>query len=79
VRALLPGFPTSAKSNYGRGDWEMAGKLLPYHRFTDFVADWEEPTKWRKELKSLNYEYEKHDTHTDPLCIDAEALRVARY
>jgi hypothetical protein len=52
---------------------EMAGKLLPYHRFTDFVADSEEPTKWRKELQSLGYEYEKHDPDTDPLCIEAEA------
>ena len=24
---------------------EMARELLPYHRFIDFVADWEEPTK----------------------------------
>jgi hypothetical protein len=52
---------------------ELARELLPYHRFIDFVADWEEPTKWRKELKSLNYEYEKHDTDGDPLCIAADA------
>jgi hypothetical protein len=52
---------------------EIARKLMPERRFTEFVADWEEPTKWRKELKSLNYEYEKHDTHTDLLCIEAEA------
>jgi hypothetical protein len=51
----------------------MASKLLPYHRFTDFVAGSEEPTKWRKELQSLGYEYEKHDPDTDPLCIEAEA------
>jgi hypothetical protein len=52
---------------------EMARKLMPERRFTHFVADWEDPTKYRKELKSLNYEYEQHDTHTDPLCIEAEA------
>jgi hypothetical protein len=52
---------------------ELARELLPARQFIDFVADWEEPSKWRKELKSLNYEYEKHDTHTDLLCIEAEA------
>jgi hypothetical protein len=52
---------------------EMARKLMPERRFIEFVADWEEPTKYREELKSLNYEYEKHDTHTDPLCVEAEA------
>jgi hypothetical protein len=52
---------------------QMAGELLPYLRFTDFVADWEEPTKYREELKALKYEYEEHDSGTDPLCIKAEA------
>jgi hypothetical protein len=52
---------------------EMARALLPDRRLIDFVADWEDPTKWRKELKSLNYEYEKHDTDSDPLCMEAEA------
>jgi hypothetical protein len=52
---------------------EMARELLPYYRFVDFVAEWSEPTKYREELKSFNYEYEEHDTHTDPLCVEAEA------
>ncbi len=52
---------------------ELARELLPYHRFIDYVADYEDPTKWRKELKSLNCEYEKHDTDDDPLCIAADA------
>jgi hypothetical protein len=37
------------------------------------VAEWENPTKWTKELKDLGYEYEKHDEDHDPLCIAAEA------
>jgi hypothetical protein len=52
---------------------QMAVELLPYHRFADFVADREEPTKYREELKSLKYEYEAHATRTDPLCIEAKA------
>jgi hypothetical protein len=38
-----------------------------------FVAEWENPTKWPKELKSLGYRFEKHNDHHDPLCIAAEA------
>ena len=52
---------------------EMARGLLPYYRFVDFVAEWSEPTKYREELKSLNYECEEHDTDTDSLCVEAEA------
>ncbi len=53
---------------------EMARELLPYDRFINFVVDWEEPTKWPKELKSLNYEFERHDADIDPLCINAQAI-----
>jgi hypothetical protein len=51
---------------------KLATELLP-HRFADFVADWEDPRKWRKELRLLDYKLEKHDRHDDPLCIAAEA------
>ena len=52
---------------------EMARELLG-PRFIDFVAEWSDPTKYRKELKSINYEYVKHDSDTDPLCIEAEVM-----
>ena len=38
-----------------------------------FVEEWENPTKWPKELKSLGYRFEKHNEDHDPLCISAEA------
>jgi len=38
-----------------------------------FVTEWENPTKWPKELKSFGYRFEKHNEDHDPLCIDAEA------
>ena len=69
--AWLPLLPRNRIAGGAIG--KMAGELLPYHRFTDFVADWEQPTKWREELEALGYEYEKHDTDTDPLRKDAEA------
>lgn len=63
---------------HGRGQFtggtigEIARELLP-HRFIDFVAEWEDPAEWVKELKALNYEFEKHDTDADPLCMTAAA------
>ena len=32
------------------------------------VAEWENPTRWAKELKLLGFQYEKHNTIDDPLC-----------
>jgi len=43
-------------------------------RIVEFVADWENPTRWPKELKELGYEYEQHDRDDDPLCIAAETV-----
>jgi hypothetical protein len=51
---------------------EIAHKLFP-ERFVDFVAEWEDPIKWPKELKALNYEFENHDSGSDPLCVAAQA------
>jgi hypothetical protein len=41
-------------------------------RITEFVAEWENPTRWPKDLNALDYKYEKHDTDDDPLCMAAE-------
>ena len=38
-----------------------------------FVTEWENPTKWANELKSLGYRFEKHNEDHDALCIAAEA------
>ncbi len=65
-------FPLRWRSQFtGGAIGTIARELLP-NRFTDFVAEWEEPSKWIKELKTLNYEFEKHDRESDPLCIKAE-------
>ncbi len=52
---------------------EELSRELSYHRFVDFVAEWEDPVKWSRELKLLNYKYERHDADGDPLVIAAEA------
>jgi hypothetical protein len=51
---------------------QLARELLTY-RFIDFVADWGNPTKWRREFKLINYRYEKHDEAHDPICMAADA------
>jgi hypothetical protein len=45
-------------------------------RFIDFIKDWEDPTKWAKELKPLGYKFERHERNGDPLRVAAE--RAAR-
>jgi hypothetical protein len=42
-------------------------------RIVEFIAEWENSTRWPKDLNALDYKYEKHDTDDDPLCIAAEA------
>ena len=39
----------------------------------EFLAAWEDRTKWAREHKLLGYKYEKHDRDDDPLCKAAEA------
>ena len=39
----------------------------------EFLAAWEDPIKWTRELRQLGYKYEKHDRDDDLLCKAAEA------
>jgi hypothetical protein len=48
-------------------------KTLPNHRFIDFVAEWENPRKFSKQLKLLGYKYENHAADDDPLDLAARA------
>jgi hypothetical protein len=51
---------------------ELARELLPT-KFVQFVEEWEDPTKLQRELKLLDYRYEKRDLDGDPLRLAAEA------
>jgi hypothetical protein len=55
----------------GRVIEEFAQGLSP--TFMDFMAEWENPTRWAKELKLLGFKYENHATDDDPLYRAAEA------
>jgi hypothetical protein len=56
----------------GGGIEKIADKSFP-EKFVDFIADWQDPAKWTKELKDLNYEFEEHDAASDPLRDAAQA------
>jgi hypothetical protein len=49
---------------------ELVREALPNHRFVDFVVEFEDPTKWTKQLDELGYEFSKR-TADDPLRIAA--------
>jgi len=66
-------FPYCRRGQFiGGAIGKIAHELLR-PRLIDFVAEWEDPTKWTKELKRLHYKYEKHDRDDDPLCLAAES------
>jgi hypothetical protein len=50
---------------------KLVREALPNHRFVDFVAEFEDPTKWTKQLDKLGYEFEKRRVD-DSLRIAAE-------
>lgn len=52
---------------------QLAEELLPYHRFVDFVAAWEDPEKSRRGRALLGYADETHRVTDDPLRLLAEA------
>lgn len=65
-------FPLHRRPQFSSATEQIAKALLPY-RLVDFVAEWENPLKWTKELKLLDYKFEKHETDNDPLRLTADA------
>jgi hypothetical protein len=41
--------------------------------FIKFIAEWEDPSKWLKQLRRIGYRFEHHDHETDPLRMAAQA------
>lgn len=48
-------------------------RLSSPSRWATFVADWEDPVKWTKELADLGYQFEKRPQEGDPLHAAAES------
>lgn len=70
--SFVPSWPLRQRPQFSTATEEIL-KKLPYHRFVDFIAEWENPIKFSKELKLLGYKYEKHDANGDPLIVAGEA------
>ena len=65
-------YPSHRPSQFvGTAIEKLAKELLPYHRFIDFIADFENPEKFRTELQQLHYRCERHDAESDALLIVA--------
>jgi hypothetical protein len=41
--------------------------------FVQFIAEYENPSKWLKKLHGLGYHFENHDGEADALCVAAES------
>ncbi len=61
--------PLHRQPQFSSATEQIAKALLPS---SDFVAEWENPLRWTRELRLLDYKFEKHETN-DPLRLAAEA------
>jgi hypothetical protein len=66
-------FPLHRRDQLSGSATEVLARELLGPTFIEFVEDWENPVKFSRKLKLLDYKYEKHDTDGDPLRVAAEA------
>jgi hypothetical protein len=69
---FLAWFPSHRQAQFGGITEELVRERLP-HRFIQSVADWENPTKFLKELTLLGYKHEEHAIEGDYLRMAGEA------
>ena len=62
--------PFPRRDQFAGGAIERLAQEVRGAGFVKFIADYEDPSKWLKELRGLGYRFENHDG-------DADALRVA--
>jgi hypothetical protein len=69
--------PFPRRDQFTGGAIERIAQELRSDSLINFVAEWEDPSKWpKKEIKGLRrfgYQLEHHERKNDPLCIAAEA------
>ena len=61
---------------FAGGVIERIARELRGDAFIRFIANWEDPSKWTKQLRHIGYRFEHHDRDTDPL--RTASLAVAR-
>ena len=62
-------YPLDRKPQFSGATEEIVKQLMP-DRFVDFVAEWENPSKWSAKLDLIDYKVENH-ADSDPLRIAA--------
>ena len=69
--------PFPRRDQFAGGAIEQIAQELRGNGLINFVAEWEDPTRWTKklikELHRFGYRFEHHEGRTDPLRMTAEA------
>jgi hypothetical protein len=63
--------PFLRRDQFAGGAIERMAHDLRGDGFVKFIADYEDPSKWRKKLHGLGYRFENHDGEADPLHVAA--------
>ncbi len=63
--------PFLRRDQFAGGAIERMAQELRGAGFVKFIADYEDPAKWVKQLHGLGYRFEDHDGEADPLCVAA--------
>ena len=64
--------PFPRRDQFAGGAIEHMAQEVRGPGFIKFIADYEDPLKWPKELHGLGYRFENHDGQADPLWVAAE-------
>jgi hypothetical protein len=65
--------PFARRDQFSGGIIERMAQDLRGGGFVKFIADYEDPSRWRKLLHGLGYAFENHDGAADLLCVAAES------
>jgi hypothetical protein len=65
--------PFPRRDQFAGGAIERMAQEMRGPGFINFIAEYEDPSKWLKELHGLGYRFENHDGEADVLCVAAES------
>lgn len=65
--------PFPRRDQFAGGAIERMAQEVRGPGFIKFIADYEDPSKWPKQLHGLGYRFENHDGEADPLCVAAQS------
>jgi hypothetical protein len=65
--------PFPRRDQFAGGAIERMAQEVRGPGFIKFIADYEDPSKWPKQLHGLGYRFENHDGEADVLCVAAES------